>query len=209
MPADARDAVRAEDVADVVGGAHRHVDELVGAERPGPGHARLDEVAEGVELVAPLQVAVAGPLAGPAEVGVQVAVGLLRGGDPAHDRPVAGVELEVAGAAELPGHRLQQLVDLGVGELAAAPGAGQAAVAGGVEVAEPAGAFQPVLDVRQRGGAVDVLPALPEAGAQGDLPQAERAQQATARRGGCATTLSPAAGGDGLNFVDRHLWITL
>ena len=80
-----------------------------------PGHGRLQQVAVVVQLVAPLQVAVARPLAGTTEHRVEVAVGLLGRGDVrsvSENRSSASADP----AADLPGHRLHQLVDVGVGE---------------------------------------------------------------------------------------------
>ena len=57
--------------------------------------------------------------------------------------------LRVPGAPVLPGQGLEQLVDLGVGELPAAPRRRQPSLDGGVEVAQPALALQPVLHVSQ------------------------------------------------------------
>ena len=85
VAADRLDPVRPERVADVVGGPADGPDEVVRAGCPGPGDPGLDQVPEGVELVAPLQVAVARRLAGPAEVGVEVAVRFLRGHHPGGD----------------------------------------------------------------------------------------------------------------------------
>ena len=124
---DALDAVRSERLADVVRVADREPDELVLAVRPGTGDRRLDEVAGAVQLVAPLQVGVPVPLARAAPHGVEVAVGLLHRSDPRDQRPEAGVHRGVPGAADLPGHGLHELVDVGVGELPAAASAGQPA----------------------------------------------------------------------------------
>ena len=150
VAADRLNPVRPERRADVVGGPADGTDEVVRPGRPGPGDPGLDEVPEGVQLVAPLQVAVARRLAGPAEVGVEVAVGFLGGDDPGRDALEPGVDLGVLRAPVLPGEGLEQLVDLGVGELPTPAGVGQASGHGGVEVAQPALALQPVLDVGQR-----------------------------------------------------------
>ncbi len=86
---------------------------------PGP-QARdggLEEVAEAVHLVTPLEVAEARALSRVAKTRVEVAVRVLRGGDPVNERVVRGGKRGVAGAAKLPRHRLEQLVDLGVHEL--------------------------------------------------------------------------------------------
>ncbi len=203
VPADRRDAAGPEDVADVVGGAHRRDGEVVaGAEGARRGHPGLDQVAVGVELVAPFQVAVAGLLAGPPEVGVQVPVRLLRGQHPGDDRPVALFHLRVAGAAVLPGHRLEELVDLGVGEFPPA-----AFLRWRREVAQPAGLLQPVFDVGEGPRPVGLLALLPETFAQGHLAQAERSQPAVAGRGGGAATLGPPVGGRGGQcFFNGHVF---
>ena len=98
--------------ADVVGDGDGETDQLVLAVGAQPGDAGLDQVPEAVELMAPLEVRVPGRLAGAAEGGVQVAVLLLGGGDPLDESVQAGLERVVAGAADLPGHPLEQLVDL-------------------------------------------------------------------------------------------------
>jgi hypothetical protein len=98
MPADLGEVHEAP--ADVVGRPGGGVGQRP-LPRPAPaGHPRLDEVAEAVELMPPLEVAVA--VASPR--GVEVAVGLLRLGDDRLER----VEARVV----RPGHGLQQLVHL-------------------------------------------------------------------------------------------------
>ena len=83
----------------------------------------------------PLEVAVPRRLTRPAEVGVQVSVRFLRGDDPRRDPLEPVVDLRVQSPPVLPGQGLQQLVDLGVGELPAAPRLRQAPCDGGIEVA--------------------------------------------------------------------------
>jgi len=57
------------------------------------------------------------------------------------------------------------------------PDAGTAPAGGRqVEVRDPALALQPVLDVRQRDGGVDLLPVPPEAAEDADLVEPQRAQ---------------------------------
>ena len=79
VASDPLDAALAEDLADVVGGSHRHLHELVGPAGPCPGHGSLEHVAIAVELVAPFQVAVPIRLARSPEDGVQIAILLLGG----------------------------------------------------------------------------------------------------------------------------------
>src|SRR5215218_2970873 len=131
----------------------------------------------------PLEVAVARRLTRPAEVGVQVAVRLLRGDDPRRDPLESVVDLRVQSPPVLPGQGLQQLVDLGVGELPAAPRLRQAALDGGVEVAQPALALQPVLDVAQRDVVVALLEPAKEAAGDRHLAKPERAEGAPRRVG--------------------------
>ena len=146
-----------------------------------PRHRRLEQVAVVVQLVAPLEVAVARRLAGAPEHGVEVAVGLLRRGD--HRRQLAEAALGVGrpGAADLPGHRLHQLVDVGVGEHHPLVVAGDRAVGCVREVGRPAEPLHPALAVRQRGLAVDLLAPRPLATGDLDLAEAERPQRATTR----------------------------
>ena len=137
--------------ADVVGGAADHVPQLVLAVGALAGDPGLDQVAVAVQLMAPLQVGV--PRAGPA--GVEIAVGLLRGGDDAGQLLDPGIAR--------PGHRLHQLVDLGVAELASAPRAAR-------EVGDPPHLLHPgVAMIDDRLGRLRS----PEPGQQADLRQAE------------------------------------
>jgi hypothetical protein len=98
--------------------------------------------------------------------------------------------LEVAAAravpADLPGHRLEELVDLRVGELPAGAVLGDRARGGGVEAADPALVLHPVLDVRERRAAVDGLPVRPHAAGDPDLVEAEGPERAVGgdNRGG-------------------------
>ena len=78
VTADALDPAGTERRAHVVGGAARDLDERVVARRPRSRDAGLEQVAEVVQLVAPLEVAVARLLARSPEHRVEVAVGLLR-----------------------------------------------------------------------------------------------------------------------------------
>lgn len=120
--------VGAEHAADEVRGASGDRDEpVVGIRsRAVPGDRRLEQMPEAVQLVPPLQIRPAVALAQAAEHRVHVAVGLLRGSDARHDRPEPLLERGVCRGirpSDLPGERLEVLVDLGVGELpAAAPG---------------------------------------------------------------------------------------
>lgn len=170
----------------------------------------LEEVPEAVQLMSPFEVGPARALTGSAEARVEVAVGLLRRGDAIDDATEPRLQLggasgfaarRDAGAGgirftigepcgrraratqppDLPGDRLEVLVHLGVGELAAAPALGQRASSREIEVAEPALAFEPALDVIERRRAVDGLSATPDAARDGDLIDPERAQRARRR----------------------------
>lgn len=154
------DAAAAEGGAHVIGGPLGDLRELALATGADLSHARLDQVAVAVQLVAPFEVAVAGLPAGAAEGGVEVAVGFLGGGDRLGDR---------VGAGACPGHRFEQLVDVGVGELPSPP-----LLHGRAEVAGPADAFHPVAAVVEGGGGVDLPAPGPEAAGDPDLVEAER-----------------------------------
>ncbi len=176
VPAHRLDTAGPEHLADEVGGPLGDLDEPVVGARPGarPRDRGLQQVADAVELVAPLQVRPALPLTGPAELRVEVAVRLLRGRDPRDDGPEPSLEPRIVGAADLPGHGLEVLVDLGVGELPPSASGRKLARRREVEVRDPALAFEPVLDVRERRGRVDLLALRPEAARDRDLVQSER-----------------------------------
>ena len=110
MAVDPVGAAGAEGRVDRVGGASGHGQQPVVAERPVPGDRRLDEVADAVQLVAELEVAVLAPGApGPDGEGVEVAVVALRRGDEV-DRLVGHRgDPVVPRPPELPGHALQPL----------------------------------------------------------------------------------------------------
>ena len=95
VAADALVAALAEDLAHEVGGATGDVDQsVVGVgTRAHAGDRRLEEVAEAVQLVAPLEVGPARALARPPEPRVEVAVGLLGRRDPRDDRAEPRLEL--------------------------------------------------------------------------------------------------------------------
>ena len=106
------------------------------------GDRGLDQVAGAVQLVAGGQLGVAG-LAGDLDVGVQVTVGLLglhqEIGCLGRERGQRGVAGRPGLAGQLPGDRLQGLVDVGVHERRAAVGRRVAARDGQAQVAEVAG----------------------------------------------------------------------
>jgi hypothetical protein len=178
MPTDPGAAVGAELAADVVGRLPRHRHQPVLAVGAQPRHRRLDEVAVAVQLVPVLQVAVAHARSLVAEAGVEVAVRLLGGRDQPgqlDDRPLGGVGARPAG---LPAERLQQLVDLGVGELPAAAVGERAPVGGHAEVLHPARPRHPGSAVVDDHLAAELLPVRPEARLQPDLADAEGAHGA-------------------------------
>ena len=74
MAVDRVAAARAELAIDRVGRPRRDAQQPVVTERALPGHRRLDQVAEAVQLVAPGQVLVLAPGRDDLDVGVQVAV---------------------------------------------------------------------------------------------------------------------------------------
>ena len=103
-------------LVDPVGGPDGDGQEPVVVERPVPGDRRLDQVPDAVELVAPGEVGVRDAAADHLDVAVEVAVGTL-GRRHQGDRLVGGRgQAGVRGPAELPAHRLQPLVDVGVQE---------------------------------------------------------------------------------------------
>src|SRR6185437_16489586 len=133
-----------------------------------PGDRRLDQVPEAVQLVPVLQVRVPGRLPGPPEARVQVPVFLLGGGDPGDEGLVAVLKGRGVPAAEVPGHRFEELVNLRVDELdARVSGARTTGVDGAgrrpVEVAGPADPFHPRLAVLQDHLRVELLLLLPDA----------------------------------------------
>ena len=93
MAADAFDSTGAEGLTHMVGGPLRDLDEQIAPPGPRPGHRRLEHVPVAVQLMAPLQVAIAIRLAGTPEHCVEVAVTLLgRGDDPGQrDETLLGV----------------------------------------------------------------------------------------------------------------------
>jgi hypothetical protein len=176
VPADAGPSGRAERVADVVGGAAGDGEQVAVGAGPGVRDRGLQQVAGAVELVAVGEVAVARLLAGAAERGVEVAVGCLGRRDEVDQLDQVGVAVLVAGAARVPGHGLHELVDLGVGELPAAPD--PHATGGLREVAGPAELVHPRAAVVDRRVAVDLLARAPEAADQVDLAETEGTQRA-------------------------------
>jgi hypothetical protein len=169
-----------------IGGAHGDAQQPVVRTRARAfaRHRRLEEMAEAVQLVAPLEVGPPRALALAAELGVEVPVGLLGCRDTADDGAEPRFEVGVVGAADLPGQRLEVLVHLGVRELASPAPRRQRAGGGAVEVAQPALGFQAALDVRERVAAVDGLPLAPEAAGDADLLLTERAEAAARRSDG-------------------------
>ena len=129
----------------------RDGDELVVARRAQPGDGRLHQMSVVVQLVSPFEVAVARPLAGPTEHGVEVAVGLLGRGDHRRQLAEALVGVGRAGAPDLPRHRLHQLVDVGVGEHHAFVVPGDRALGGAAEIVDPPEPLHPAVAVGERG----------------------------------------------------------
>ena len=135
---------------------------------------------EVVELVSPLEVAVPRLLAGSSEHGVEVPVGLLRRSDDLGETvdPIVGVGRP--GPADLPRHRLHQLVHVGVGEHHALVVAGDGSVGRACEVPDPLEPFHPALAMGQRRRRVDVLTFGPAPADDLDLIEAEWSKAAAA-----------------------------
>ena len=208
VAADALHTVGAERRADVVRSPPRRLDQGVRTAGPHPGDRGLQQVAGAVQLVTHLQVGVPRRLAGVPEAGVQVPVVVLRGDHPRGEPPERRLRPLVTGTSGLPGERLEQLVDLGVGELPAGPlRPGGAARGDPVEVGEPAQALHPALAVLERRVGVGPLQPGPEAVGQGHLVQAERTQRPAGghHRSAAGGVEPPAeAGAVGVDEVRGH-----
>ena len=175
------DAAGTECLADVVGGSSRHIDEEVVLPGPGPGQGSLEHVAVAVQLVAPLQVAVARGLTGTPEHGVEIAVVLLHRSDHLGQGGESVFGVGGAGSARLPGGRLHQLVHVGIGEHHASAVFGQPPLDRGAEVADPAQPFHPVVAVGDGGGRVHLLALGPEPSGYLHLGKTEGAERSRAR----------------------------
>ena len=182
MPTDLLPAVRAEGLADMIGGPPGDPHQFILAVRAQPGDRRLQEVADVVELMAHLQIGVPTRLSGMPESCSEIAVLVLRGsnsgGQPADRR----FGCCAAGPPRFPGQGLQQLVDLGVREYPPRAVVTDSAVDHMVEVGQPADPLHPAFAMCQRGGGVDLLPLPPEAAQFGDLPQAQRSAAPAGRQ---------------------------
>jgi hypothetical protein len=107
---DARLPLAAELAVDRLDGAGRDREQPIIPERSVPGDRGLHEVADAVQLMAPLQVGVRAATAEDLDERVDVAVGPLRAGDQV-DRLVGGSgERRLRLPAQLPPHRLEPLV---------------------------------------------------------------------------------------------------
>ncbi len=172
VPAHGVAAVGTELGVDVVGQPGRHARQVAvdaGAER---SSRSLEQVTEAVELVPPLQVGVARTLPRVTERGVQIAVVVLGRRDPGDQLLVLRVQARL-GLPEVPRHGLEQLVDLGVDELdprMLVRSTGR----GGVEVAGPADALDPVQAVLDDRLLVELLVVAPEAAVDRQLVWSER-----------------------------------
>ena len=116
MAVDRQAAARTKLAVDRVGGPDGDREEPVVPERAMPGDGGLDQVADAIELVTPRQILVFVAGLHDLDVGVEVAVRALRRRHEV-DRPVgiAG-QGRVRSPPELPGGRLQPLVEVGVEE---------------------------------------------------------------------------------------------
>jgi hypothetical protein len=181
MPAHRRPATRTELGMEVVGKAARDRGQFVVVARAEPSDGGLDEVAVAVQLVAPFEVAVAGALSGVPEARVEVSVVVLRCGDARHDPAVALVEGGIRSSPEFPGHRLEELVHLGIDELdtrvAARSDAGDA-----IEVRDPADALHPAEAVVDDDARIQLLHPGPEATRDLHFTDSERAEGPARRR---------------------------
>jgi hypothetical protein len=140
-----------------------------------PRDSRLEEMPEAVQLVPGLKIRIPRRLPGPTEARVQVPVRPLGGRDPSCQRLVAPLECAGVLAAQLPGHGLEKLVDLGVDELDAAVAAADVTGRRPVKVAGPADALHPRLAVLEDRVRVQPLLLFPDAAGNLDLVGAKRA----------------------------------
>jgi hypothetical protein len=148
VPTHRLDATLAKDIADVVRRAAGQLNKLVvGSGRTATGNSGLKQVAVAIQLVSPLQVGVARLLTGATKLRVEVAVVFLHSSDASHEGTESLVEPAVAGAPDLPGHGLEQFVDVGVRELTAGAVGRKAPLDSGVKVADPADLLHPVFAV--------------------------------------------------------------
>ena len=180
---DAGVAVAQEHLDEVVGEAPGDREEPFVAAYPGAGNRRLDQVAGAVHLVAVLQLGVALGRLDHLVVGVEVAVVALRGEE---EFGRLGDEVEqvvVADPPGLPGHRLELLVEVGVGEPRTAE-LDLAGAAGEPEVVEVARLFELLQAERNAGVAVDLLPAGQRPAGELHVVHAERPMHRTGVRGG-------------------------
>ena len=186
MAAESGDAVGPEDVADEIRRASCDREQPVVGTRPRPlaGDGRLEEMAEAVKLVPPLQVGPPRLLAGSSELGVEVAVGLLRRRHPRHDVAEGALERGIVAAADLPRGRLEELVHLGVAELAPPATRRQGSCGGAIEVRQPSLRLETTEDVVERVGGVDALSLAPEPAGDADVTEAEGAQTRAGREDG-------------------------
>ena len=106
--------VGAEDGVDVVGQLAGHVQELALAGGLVVGDGRLDQVAGAVQFVAVLDVLPAILRLDEGVIGVEVAVGLLGGGDQVDDGVGPLLQLGVALVGQRVGDAFEDLVDVGV-----------------------------------------------------------------------------------------------
>lgn len=170
---------------DVVGGPQRHAhDAAFSMPSADPGDGGLDQVAVAVQLVAPLEVGVARLLARVVEVRVEIAVLALHGLDHRPEALDLRVQLRVPGAAHLPRHRLDQLVDVRVGELASVAVLGDGAVERVDEVVDPTDLRLPLQGVRDDRVDVELLTLAPEATVDRDQVDPDRSCLAGGGRDG-------------------------
>src|SRR5690625_1919491 len=82
--------------------------------RSNPGDRGLNEVSDVVQLVSHRQVCISTWQARVADGGSKISILILRGGDPVDQQVKLGRESKDLRLAQLPGHRFEKFVDLGV-----------------------------------------------------------------------------------------------
>lgn len=156
----------------------------------GEGDAGLQPVTEHVQLMGPVQLGELPLRVHALDPGVQVAAGILHAGDESDHLVEPGVMRAGAGAADLPGDRFDDLVQVRVGE-DEAPVGSLGLAEQPAEVVEHAGGLQLCDAVRDGLGGVELLPgAEGPVRVQGHRGQVQRMQprrEADDRQGGGRT----------------------
>jgi len=192
-----------EDAGDVVGELDRDVQQRLLAGGAIVSDGRLEEMPGAVQLVA--GAAVRPPALRLLErvVAVEVAVGLLGGGDPGDDLVDLPVEVRVAVGLEQVGSALQHLVDVGVVEVNALKAAFHEA-AGLGEIAEAPGLPAPLEVVRDRPRAVRLDARGPEFVLDGHLGERHGLELAQRLGRGCKSAHRACRREDGAALRESH-----